>query len=308
MPPNATAQQSRSTQKGAPLRQTLISGGVLGTSQSGSGSSASNTFKGAAGRAAFVTQQPRASPTMVQDLHHGIAMAFYSCNIPFNMIEAADFKAMLTMLNPSLQGRLPSRKVLATTLLDAAYNKEKQRVQQWLSQQQCVSITTDGWSTGHVSSSHVLNVNAVANGTSVFLDLVFTGTHSHTGAFIADSVLDVLKDWGVEGKTVAFITDWGSNMVSAGNILQTKLSACLTPVHCIMHLLNNALKDFCKHPGLNNVLDTVNRVVKYFNSKDFLRSLYDVHKGLLKGTALIKPAATRFGSNVGVLRAVEHNK
>jgi hypothetical protein len=37
-----------------------------------------------------------------------------------------------------------------------------------------------------------------------------------------------------------------------------KLPACLTPVQCIQHLLNNALKDFCKHPGLNNVLDTVN--------------------------------------------------
>lgn len=34
----------------------------------------------------------------------------------------------------------------------------------------------------------MLNVNAMANGTSVFLDMIFTGADSHTGEYIADKV------------------------------------------------------------------------------------------------------------------------
>lgn len=54
--------------------------------------------------------------------------------------------------------------------------------------QEFIATSTDAWSSSHSSSSHVLNVNAMANGTSVFLDMVFTGPDSHTGDYVAEKV------------------------------------------------------------------------------------------------------------------------
>lgn len=49
------------------------------------------------------------------------------------------------------------------------------------------------------------------------------------------------------------MTDWGSNMVSAGTELASKLTNFLTSVQCLQHLLNNALKDFAKEPSLGTL-------------------------------------------------------
>lgn len=54
--------------------------------------------------------------------------------------------------------------------------------------QEFVATSTDAWSSEHNAGAHVLNVNAMANGTSVFLDMVFTGADSHTGNYIATQV------------------------------------------------------------------------------------------------------------------------
>ena len=54
--------------------------------------------------------------------------------------------------------------------------------------QKYVATSTDAWSSSHNAGAHVLNVNAIANGPSVFLDMVFTGADSHTGNYIATQV------------------------------------------------------------------------------------------------------------------------
>lgn len=121
-------------------------------------------------------------------------------------------------------------------------------------------------------------------------------------------VFQVLEKWGVADKAVAFITDWGSNMISAGNILQAKLPNCVAQSHCLQHLLNNALKDFANHPGLSALVGTAKDVVNYINRHAVLRATYDKHKKALKGTALVKPVATRFGSSVAMLRSISANE
>jgi hypothetical protein len=86
--------------------------------------------------------------------------------------------------------------------------------------QDYVAASTDAWSSSHNAGAHVLNVNVTANGTSVFLDFVFTGADSHTYDYIGDNVKKVLAEWEAEEKVVAFVTDWGSNMQKAGTYLK----------------------------------------------------------------------------------------
>jgi hypothetical protein len=72
----------------------------------------------------------------------------------------------------------------------------------------------------------------------------------------------VLVDRGIQDKVVAFVTDWGSNMVAAGTALSGMLKNYVTSVGCLQHLLNNTLKDFAKAPSISSCFDRVKKVVK----------------------------------------------
>jgi hypothetical protein len=235
-----------------------------------------------------------------------------------------------------------------------------------------LATSTDAWSSSHNAGAHVLNVNAIANGTSVCLDLTYTGAESHTSDVIADKVRGVcgwvclggcafragelpcalgspqqpghdvvsaparvggfsghalgdsalsshvcsccpqvegvLADYNAKDKVVAFVSDWGSNMLKAGDALQNQLENCVASVGCVQHLLNNALKDFAKDPALADVITKSKEVVVYINSHTTSRALYDQHKAALRGTALIKAGGTRFGTNVVSMQSVLANE
>ena len=121
-------------------------------------------------------------------------------------------------------------------------------------------------------------------------------------------VKGTLSRFGADSKAVAFVTDWGSNMLKAGERLQEILPSCLTNVGCLQHLLSNALKDFAKEPELSAVIALCKELMTYINSHTATRAIYDEQKVALGGTALIKAGGTRFGTNVLSMESVSNNE
>jgi hypothetical protein len=109
-------------------KQTTLLGGVAG----GSGSTNS----------AFLKKWPNMSREDIQKCVDAIALAFYACNLPHSLIEQPDFAAMILTLAPWIEGQLPSRKQLSTTLLDRQYAQTSTAVETWVQQQ--VGVSWDG--------------------------------------------------------------------------------------------------------------------------------------------------------------------
>lgn len=65
--------------------------------------------------------------------------------------------------------------------------------------QEYLVISSDAWSPTQ-GGAHVLNVNALANGTSMCLGILYTGMESHTGTYIAGEIEKVLLEYGVDDK------------------------------------------------------------------------------------------------------------
>ncbi|WIA33014.1 hypothetical protein OEZ86_006171 [Tetradesmus obliquus] len=215
---------------------------------------------------------------------------------------------MVFTLAPHMKGKLIGRKALATTMLDKVYGKTQSKVEGFLQEQKYVATSTDAWSSSHNAGAHVLNLNAIANGTSVFLDMVFTGADSHTGNYIATQVESVLGKFNILDKTVAFVTDWGSNMVKAGECLQEMLPHYAGSVNCLQHLISNGLKDFANNESVASIMAKGKEVVQYLTGRTIPRAIYDEKKQQLGGTALVKAGTTRFGSNVLSMESVERNE
>ncbi|WIA10291.1 hypothetical protein OEZ85_010485 [Tetradesmus obliquus] len=291
--------------------QTTLTGLPVGAGGSGAGSSAGSGSSTGAGRSASafpVKVYPKYSAADIEEHNEAIAIFLYGCNQPLSLVEHPDFQQMVFTLAPHMKGKLIGRKALATTMLDKVYEKTQSKVEGFLQEQKYVATSTDAWSSSHNAGAHVLNVNAIANGTSVFLDMVFTGADSHTGNYIATQVESVLGKWNILDKTVAFVTDWGSNMVKAGECLQEMLPHYAGGVNCLQHLISNGLKDFAKNESVASIMAKGKEVVQYLTGRTVPRAIYDEKKQQLGGTALVKAGTTRFGSNVLSMESVERNE
>ena len=118
----------------------------------------------------------------------------------------------------------------------------------------------------------------------------------------------VLGKWNIKDKTVAFVTDWGSNMVKAGECLQEMLPNYAGSVNCLQHLISNGLTDFAKNASLASIIAKSKEVVQYVTGRTAPHAIYDEKKQQLGGTALVKAGTTRFGSNVLSMESVERNE
>jgi hypothetical protein len=120
-------QQAQTTQPQQRMLQSLLTGGTQGASSSRPISQATS----------FVKKWPHMSATDIEAATVSIAMFFYAANLPHALIEHPDFRAMILSLAPWMEGHIPTRKVLSTTLLDKVYGAEKARVETWLAEQVC---------------------------------------------------------------------------------------------------------------------------------------------------------------------------
>ncbi|KAF6260054.1 ribonuclease H-like domain-containing protein [Scenedesmus sp. NREL 46B-D3] len=143
---------------------------------------------------------------------------------------------------------------------------------------------------------------------TTMLDKVYGITKQEVQQFLDKQVESVLADWQLKDKAVSFVTDWGSNMVKAGESLKERLSNYVGSVNCLQHLISNGLKDFAKNDSLASVISKAKEVVQYMTGHGAPRAIYDEKKKELHGTALIKAGTTRFGSNVMSMESVERNE
>jgi hypothetical protein len=102
-----------------------------------------------------------------------IAVCLYACNLPLSLVEHEDFRRMVFKLAPWMEGKLISRKTLATSMLDEVYGEVEEQVLQWLQEQvlcftsyqahadaskfyrndnSCVDMTTGAQSCSHTCS------------------------------------------------------------------------------------------------------------------------------------------------------------
>jgi hypothetical protein len=127
-------------------------------------------------------------------------------------------------------------------------------------------------------------------------------------AAVVLQVESVLGKWNIKGKVVAFVTDWGSNMVKAGECLQEMLPNFAGSVNFLQHLISNGLKDFAKNESLASIVAKTKEMVQYLTGHTTPRAIYDEKKRELGGTTLVKAGTTRFGSNVLSMESVERNE
>ncbi|CAG8821633.1 34050_t:CDS:1, partial [Racocetra persica] len=164
----------------------------------------------------------------------------------FCVVEDKDFRIFIFELNPRY--KLPTRQTVST-YVGLLYKREREQLRSYFRKfNHKVSITTDAWSlcTNQAFLSVTLHwIDDQWQMQHILLD--FIPLHEkHTGYFLAETLFNLIEDFGLGKKILSMTADNASNMDVCGQYLTSMLSfhyenTTFHRLRCAMHILNLAV-------------------------------------------------------------------
>jgi hypothetical protein len=117
---------------------------------------------------------------------------------------------------------------------------------------------------------------------------------SHTGEYMAEIILEVIEEIGVE-KVLVVVTDGASNMVKARRIVQRKYPHIYI-YSCEAHCFNLVAKDIMQYETFKDVQSSANEIVKEVNSSHLIKAKFtEIQKERKQKVVSLKlPGKTRY--------------
>ena len=154
-----------------------------------------------------------ASSKRAKDITHAVTVYLAKDMQPFYTVEREGFRQLLKVLDPKYQ--LPSRRHFVDVQLPRLFSEIRDKVLTELKDVQYYAGTTDLWTSvaNHPYLSFTVHfIDQQWNLCSCCLDTAPL-FDDHTGQNIADTIQDVLSNWGLRAESlIATTTDNGSNL------------------------------------------------------------------------------------------------
>ena len=195
---------------------------------------------------------PRQAPTHLQNLHHltsafkrkkresqpsmsnfvrrtlagekhlidkQIAKAIFATNSSFRCIENSEVKKAIHLLRPGYSP--PSRKTVASSLLDEIYTEEKEACFSSLSGKS-VNMSIDGWSNIH-NEPVICATLTTEDGRALLYETIDTSGKPHTSTYLTDLVCDLISSCQTkfQCQVRSFVTDNAANMTAMRKTLKS---------------------------------------------------------------------------------------
>ena len=241
----------------------------------------------------YAVTDPRA-----RDKHRGILTMMVVDLQPFSIVNNPGFLNYSKLLDPRFT---IGSDIFYRRLLDKAYVRGKQRVEQKLAADQpsTVSIQLDGWSAHHHGYMGLLTNYITKDWRRAKLCLACRPfKESHTGENVARWVESECDKWGITEEVGIVTTDTASNMIKMMEYL---------PIHflhggCLNHVLQLVIKDeLLEKPSIKSLVKTCRHICT-FSNQSIPMSQYIVDKQMEAGKEqrfchhLLQDVVTRWNS------------
>ncbi|KAK1931762.1 hypothetical protein P3T76_012694 [Phytophthora citrophthora] len=205
----------------------------------------------------------------------------------FNKVNHGTFVKALAILNPGVV--LPTARELAISLLDSSYGALKLVMVHRVKGKKC-TLATDAWT--DVNGKSVINYVLICGEDTYLLETVYTGSTSHSAAFLAADIKRVI--------TAALFTTIVTDNTTANQLVWQTLQPECPQIFfhgCISHVIHLVVKDLVSMlPWLKVLKENCRKLVRFFKKHQQLWAELR-HLQLLEGkNTLVLPADTRWGT------------
>lgn len=209
---------------------------------------------------------------------------------PFSLVEESEFCNLIKMLAPNYS--MPSRKTVSNNLLLQVYNDTFQKVSKDLQDATSEALTTDGWTSINNSSFIAITVHFINSETKLCSRLLgcINFNEKHTAIELSNFKKNIAREWKLENKISAVVTDNASNIKAAIRLTNWR------HVPCFAHVLNIGIQNGLLQ--LQPVLKKIKDIVEYFKrSSSALLKLNNIQKQTgVEVLKLIQECKTRWNS------------
>ncbi|XP_030284370.1 zinc finger BED domain-containing protein 1-like [Sparus aurata] len=174
---------------------------------------------------------------------------------PFSIVEDRGFRAFTKTLD--LSYTLPGRKTLSKILVPQLYTSCHDSVKERVGHPAAVCLTTD-WTSRTTQSYMSMTCHFLEDYdmVSCLLDC-FQFSERHTADNLSDHLMRITREWEIQDKVVACVSDGASNITLA-------IQKCgWKHLHCFAHTLNLIARGGLKN--LSETLEKVKHVVDHFH-------------------------------------------
>ena len=180
-----------------------------------------------------------------------LSRAIYASGAPLSLTENVYWKNAMKKIRPAYS--LPSRYKLTNTLLKAEYDRVRLAANEEIGAAPSLALMCDGWT--NIRNESIINF-VITTPKPVFYKSISTGTTSHTGEFMATTMLEVISEIGSD-KFIGIVTDNAANMKNAWTRIQEE-HPHLVCYGCGAHGIQLLLGDVCR---LQSAADILQRFV-----------------------------------------------
>jgi len=220
----------------------------------------------------------RTDAALLDELNGEFASMIYSTGVPFIFADHPKVVAFLQKLKPSWKP--PSAKVIAGSLLTKQSTALKTAINTFVTDSKYVSLVSDGWS--NIRREHMVNyVLVTPDHKPVLFGTDDTTEVVQNASAIAQALGKVIEEVGVP-KVAGVVTDNAPNMVAAWKILEEKYPTLIAN-GCGAHTFNLLVKDICKLPEHEPVLEGARNITNFIMARGRLRKRFGlIQKGLVE--------------------------
>ncbi|XP_049931177.1 uncharacterized protein LOC126409228 [Nymphaea colorata] len=247
--------------------------------------------------------QIRAAMTSKDMLYQAQKMVgkwFYDACIPFNATNSFQFQAMadaIVSIGPGFKMSSYYQlrgKILQDTAKEVSEHCDELKLS-W--KETGCSIMSDGWT--DTRSRTLVNFLIYCPKGTMFLKSLDLSDVPKTAEILFNVFDNVVQEVGL-ANVVQFITDNATNYRAAGDLFFQKYGTFFWSP-CVTHCVNLMLQDLNEMQDMKSAIDQCQEVTKFIYNNAYVLNLM---KKFTKGVELIRPAQTRFATNVLTVQSV----
>jgi len=179
-------------------------------------------------------------------------------------------------------------------MLPKLYDELKEHLKSELNVVNYVAITTDEWTSlaneAYITvTCHFVNKNFELI-TAVLSTATLATPTNHSAANVAESLMQVLSEWGLQKKVVSIVTDNDATMKKACEDMSLK------HLPCFAHTINLLVQEILKMEILRPVLTKCKSIVAFIKRSSTTMAKFKVAQNCTDPLTLIQEVPTRWNS------------